>query len=107
MVGSSIYIPAIPSVRTRFNVSETVALLPYSLHAFGNALGPVVAPPVSETFGRRVTYVPYLTMYIIFTLGAGFSDSAASLIVCRFFAGVAGSPVLSIGVGTVADMYSP
>lgn len=44
---------------------------------------------------------------MLFTLGAGFSKSYASLIICRFFAGLAGSPGLAVGAGTNADLYPP
>jgi MFS family permease len=42
---------------------------------------------------------------MLFTLGAGFSKSIASLLVCRFLAGLLGSPVLSVGAGSNADLW--
>jgi len=102
-IASSIYIPAIPDIENEFQVSLTVALLPYSFYVFGQAWGPLLGAPLSETFGRRGTYIPYM---LLFALGAGFSHSIASLIVCRFFAGLFGSPVLSVGAGTIADIWS-
>jgi MFS family permease len=44
---------------------------------------------------------------MLFTLGAGFSNNFASLLVCRFFAGFFGSPVLAVGAGTSADIWPP
>jgi MFS family permease len=44
---------------------------------------------------------------MLFTLGAGFSNHFASLIVCRFFAGLTGSPALAVGAGTNADLFVP
>lgn len=44
---------------------------------------------------------------MLFTLGVGFSNSFASLVVCRFFAGLTGSPALAVGAGTNADLYPP
>lgn len=67
----------------------------------------MLAAPLSETFGRRGTYVPYILLYALFILGSGFSHSVASLTICRFFAGVFGSPVLSVGGGTIADIWAP
>jgi len=71
-----------------FHVSHTAALLPYSFYVFGQAWG------------------PYILLFSLFTLGAGLSNSLASLVVCRFFAGVFGSPALSVGGGTVADVWA-
>lgn len=52
-------------------------------------------------------YFLCLPLFGLFTLGAGFSQSFASLLVCRFFAGVFGSPPLSVGAGTIADLLKP
>ncbi len=67
----------------------------------------MLGAPLSETFGRRGTYIPYMLLFALFTLGAGFSQNITSLVVCRFFAGLFGSPALSVGAGTVADLWIP
>jgi len=71
----------------------------------GLAFGPVLAAPISETFGRNVVYKVTPPIFMLFTVGAGFSKSLGSLLVCRLLAGVAGAPVLAVGAGTSADMY--
>ena len=96
--GSSVYTPGYPEIVARFHVSSVVALLGLSLYVLGLAFGPVLAAPVSETFGRRVVYLVSLPIAALFTLGAGFSQNFASLVLCRFFAGFFGSPVLAVGV---------
>ena len=96
--GSSVYTPGYPEVMARFQISSVVALLGLSLYVLGLAFGPVLAAPISETYGRRVVYLVSLPMAALFTLGAGFSESFASLVICRFFAGFFGSPVLAVGV---------
>ena len=106
-LGSSIYTPGVHSISERFNISETVALLGLSLYVLGLAFGPVVAAPLSETFGRRIVYLLSLPLSSFFILGAGFSQSFASLAVCRFFAGFFGSPTLAVGAGTNADLWLP
>lgn len=57
--------------------------------------------------GRSVVYKSTAIAYLLFILGAGFSTSFGSLLVCRFFAGLAGGPCLAVGAGTNADMYPP
>lgn len=94
-------------VAEHFHVSNTAALLGVSLYVVGLAFGPILAAPISETFGRRVVYRISLPISMLFTLGAGFSKSFGSLLVCRFLAGFAGSPVLAVGAGTNADLFPP
>lgn len=125
--GSSVYTPGISEVMAEFEVSREVALLPFTLYILGLSFGPVIvgtyhrsiatfvqltetapqAAPVSETFGRRVVYMSALPIFGIFTIGAGFSKNITSLAVCRFLAGLSSSPGLSLGPGTMADMFLP
>lgn len=105
--GSSVYSPAYKQIAERFDVSPTVSLLGVTLYVFGLALGPMIASPLSETFGRRAVYRISLPICGLFTIGAGFSKTFYSLMICRFFAGTTGSPVLAVGGGTLADIYPP
>lgn len=105
--GSSVYTPGHEQVMVRFGVSEEIALLPFALYLLGLSFGPVIAAPTSETFGRRIVYLSALPIFAAFTLGASFAQSITSLIVCRFFAGLFSSPGLSIGTGTISDLWPP
>lgn len=69
------------------------------------AFGPVVGAPISETAGRKAVYLTTLPIFLLFTMGAGLAQNAASLLVCRFFAGTFGAPALAVGAGTVADIW--
>jgi MFS family permease len=104
--GSSMISPATPEIAERFNVSRTVSILALSLFVLGLAVGPMIAAPISEIYGRSVVYKVSACAFMLFVLGAGFSESLASLLVCRFLAGTIGGPVLAVGAGTNADMYN-
>jgi len=106
-LASSIYVPGREDVMRTFGVSRIVAILPYSIYVLALALGPMLAGPSSEVLGRRAVYLVSIPIFALFVLGSGFSDNIASLIVCRFFAGAFGSPGLSIGSATVADIWRP
>ena len=105
--GSSVYTPAYQEIAAQFHVSDTAALLGLTLYVFGLAFGPMIAAPISETFGRRIVYLTSPPLSMLFSLGAGFSNSFGSFLVCRFLAGAAGSPVLAVGGGTNADLFPP
>ena len=106
-LGSSVYVPGIPDIEAEFQISNTVALLGLSMWVLGLGFGPVLAAPISETLGRSAVYRASIPLSALFTLGAGFSQNAASLIICRFFAGFFGSPTLAVGAGTNADIWPP
>jgi multidrug resistance protein len=103
--GSSVYTPARNEIMAQFGVSKEVSLLPFCLYLLGLSFGPVIAAPTSETFGRKAVYIAGLPLFGLFTLGAGFSNNITSLTVCRFFAGLFSSPGLSIGTGTISDVW--
>ncbi|KAG9185568.1 hypothetical protein G6011_06899 [Alternaria panax] len=105
--GTSVYSPAIIDVMRDFQVSRTAALVGVTLYTLGLAFGPIFTAPFSERQGRKPVYLLFFPIFMLFTLGAGFSKSYASLIVCRFFAGLSGSPALAVGAGTNADLYPP
>ena len=105
--GSSVYTPGIPQIMEELHVSSTVAILGLSLYVLALGFGPVLAAPLSETFGRRIVYLTTLPIAALFTLGAGFAHDPAALLVCRFFAGFFGSPVLGVGAGSNADLWHP
>ena len=90
-----------------FGVRQEIALLPFSFYLLGLSFGPIVAGPSSETFGRKAVYLSAIPGVAAFTLGAGFSQNVASLVVCRFFAGLFASPGLSIGTAMVSDFLVP
>lgn len=106
-IGSSVLTPGREGIQQEFGLSYEVSLLPFVFYVLGIAFGPIFASPASETFGRRPVYQISVSTFSLFVLGGGFSQSVAALIVCRFFAGLCGSPGLSIGGASVADIWLP
>lgn len=99
-----IYIPNIHSVTHEFReVSAVGAIIPFSIFVLGYAFGPIIAAPCSETFGRRIVYWTCIPCYAFFILGAGLAKTFPTLIICRFLAGIFGSPGVNI---VIADIWS-
>ncbi|KAG4417203.1 hypothetical protein IFR04_009652 [Cadophora malorum] len=106
-LGSSIYTPAFPDIMEKWNVSSTVALLPLTLYVLALGFGPVLAAPLSETYGRHIVYLTSAPLGALFTMGTGFSQNIETLCILRFFSGLAFSPALAIGAGSIADVNKP
>ncbi|KAL2071149.1 hypothetical protein VTL71DRAFT_12384 [Oculimacula yallundae] len=106
-LGSSIYTPAYSVIMAKWNVSSTVALLPLTLYVLALGFGPILAAPLSETYGRHKVYLISAPLGALFTMGAGFSQNVQTLCILRFFAGLAFSPALAIGAGSIADVNKP
>ncbi|KAH7412074.1 major facilitator superfamily domain-containing protein [Phaeosphaeria sp. MPI-PUGE-AT-0046c] len=105
--GTSVYTPAVSDVMRDFDISRTVALLGLTFFTLGIGFGPMATAPLSEFYGRKIIYLVSSPIFMLFTLGSGLSKSFAGLVVCRFFAGFAGSPALAVGAGSNADIFPP
>ncbi|KAK3707153.1 hypothetical protein LTR37_012322 [Vermiconidia calcicola] len=106
-LGSSIIAPAEGAIAERFNVSREVTVLCVSLYVLGFALGPCCWAPVSEVYGRKLSILPAVFVLAFFSVGTATSQSAASLFITRFFAGVFGSAPISNVSAALGDLYEP
>ncbi|OCK86071.1 MFS general substrate transporter [Lepidopterella palustris CBS 459.81] len=104
--GLTTYTAGLPQVMASFNVSMTTAISGMSLYLFGIAFAPIHTPHLSERVGRSIVYLVSLSLFALFTLGAGLSRNFASLAICRFLAGFCGGPCLVLIEGTFADIWS-
>lgn len=76
-----------------------------SVYLLGYCFGPLVIAPISELYGRMIVYNACNILYVVFTIACAVAPNLASLIVFRLFAGLAGSCPLTIGAGSIADMF--
>lgn len=83
----------------RFNVTRFVAVLPLSFYVLGFLIGPLVAAPISELYGRLVIYRVTLPVLCMFTAIAGATNNFPLLVVARLLAGTWGSGALAVGAG--------
>lgn len=83
----------------QFDVGKTVAVLPVVVYTVGFTLGPLVAAPISEIYGRRIIYRPNVPMLCVFNAIAAASNNFAVLLIFRLLAGFGGSGILAVGAG--------
>jgi len=100
------FAPGAAELSDEFNVtSATVTAMTVSLYVLGFALGPLLLAPLSELYGRLIIYHFCNMVYMAFTIGCAFSTNVAMFLVFRIIAGCAASGPMSIGGGTVADLF--
>lgn len=106
-LASAIISPASEVIASTFHVSKELTILNTSLFVLGFAVGPSVWAPMSELYGRRISIVPAMFVLALFSVGTATSQTIASILITRFFAGVFGSaPVSNVGAA-LGDMYVP
>jgi multidrug resistance protein len=88
-----------------FGNSRIVATLGLSTFVLGIALGPFWSP-LAEFYGRRPIYLASFAFFLIWLIPSAVAQNIETMIVARFFQGLAGSAFLSVSGGTVGDMFA-
>ncbi|KAF9875161.1 major facilitator superfamily transporter [Colletotrichum karsti] len=102
---SSAYTGGIKEIIEEFQISQIVATLGVSLFVLGFAIGPLLWAGLSELFGRQYLFFGTYAVLTAFNAGAAGANSAATLLVLRFFAGAFGSSPLANSGGVIADIF--
>jgi multidrug resistance protein len=107
-LASSFFAPGVPQVLREFGeTSNTMATFVVSVYILGFAIGPLIIAPMSELYGRHILYNISNLLFVLFNVACALSNSMGMLVAFRFFAGCAGSAPLTLGGGTIADMFPP
>ncbi|KAI0277126.1 MFS general substrate transporter [Russula aff. rugulosa BPL654] len=93
-------------VARQFHVSKEVAILGVSLFVLGLGLGPLVAGPMSEIYGRNIVYRVSFTLFFLCIFPVAFAPDISVYLVFRFIGGYSGAAFLSVAGGSVSDMFS-
>ncbi|KUI53069.1 putative drug/proton antiporter YHK8 [Cytospora mali] len=103
---SSIYTSTYTQMDAEFHTSHIVATLGLSMFVLGIALGPMWSP-LSEFYGRRPIYLAAFAAFTVWIIPCAVAQNIETVIISRFFQGLAGSAFLSVSGGTVGDLFRP
>lgn len=69
-------------------------------------VGPLLLAPLSEIYGRRIVLSAGNWFFVVWQIGCALAHNIETLIICRLLAGIGGSACLTLGAGTIADLFS-
>ena len=101
---SAIYTATYTQMDAEFGNSRIVATLGLSTFVLGIAWG-FAWSPLAEFYGRRPIYLSSFAAYMIFIIPSAVAQNIQTMIIARFFQGLAGSAFLSVSGGTVGDLF--
>jgi MFS family permease len=104
---SSIFSAAADVTAAEYNVSQEVMSLGVALFIAGFATGPLVFAPMAEVVGNAPVLAVALAGCATFQIPLALAQGVATILVCRFLAGMLGSGGLAVGSGILADIYGP
>ncbi|OAL36194.1 hypothetical protein AYO20_04608 [Fonsecaea nubica] len=103
---SSVFAPAVRFADADFNNTSTIlSTFVVSAYVLGYAIGPLFLSPLSEIYGRRIVLNIASLHFVVWQIGCALAPNISSLIVFRLLTGMGGSACLTIGGGTIADMF--
>jgi MFS family permease len=100
------FAPGVPAVMVDFqSYDNLLASFVVSVYVLGYAFGPLVISPLSELYGRVPIYNGTNLGFITFTIACAVASDMNMLIGFRFLEGFFGSAVLTMGGGTISDLF--
>lgn len=105
-LASSMFAPGVPEVMNEFHSSnEQLASFVVSVYVLGYVFGPIAVAPLSEIFGRVPLYHICNIGFVVVTVACAVASNLNMLIGFRFLEGLLGSCPLTLGGGSIADMF--
>ncbi|KAJ5159429.1 uncharacterized protein N7482_006433 [Penicillium canariense] len=104
---SSVFGAAAEMTAAEYGVSQELMSLGVALFIAGFATGPLVFAPMAEVVGNAPVLAVALAGCAIFQIPLALAQGVATILVCRFLAGMLGSGGLAVGSGILADIFGP
>ncbi|KAG9557686.1 MFS general substrate transporter, partial [Aureobasidium melanogenum] len=101
---SNIYFPSIPAIASDLSSSIELINLTVTGYLIFQGLSPTLWGAVSDTYGRRVTYICTFIVFIAACIGLAETRSYAQLLVLRCLQSTGSASTIAIGAGVVGDI---
>ncbi|WWC65403.1 uncharacterized protein I303_108021 [Kwoniella dejecticola CBS 10117] len=104
---SSIFLPSIPQMADQLHTSAEV--INYTVAVFIVVIGiaPVFWSPYAGFYGRRPVYLASMPIMVVASIGVALSKNVGGLTGARIIQGIGSSCFLSVGAGSIGDIYRP
>ncbi|GAA6030889.1 hypothetical protein JCM8097_008922 [Rhodosporidiobolus ruineniae] len=104
-ITGSIFFPALEDLQADLNTTNNLLACGVSLFILGQGGFPMCWSAISEVSGRKYCYIVSLIIYIVGSIVCSRSQTIAVFLIMRILQSLGSSAVLSLGAGTLADMY--
>lgn len=101
---SNIYFPSIPTIASDLSSSIELINLTVTGYLIFQGLSPTLWGAVSDTYGRRITYICTFVIFIAACIGLAETKNYAQLLVLRCLQSTGSASTIAIGAGVVGDV---
>ncbi|KAK4187908.1 major facilitator superfamily domain-containing protein [Podospora australis] len=103
-LSSNIYFPALGDISRHINSPIAMVSLTVTIYMVVQGLAPSFWGPLSDTRGRRITFIGTFAVYLIANIGLAFSKNFAMLMVFRAIQAAGSAATISVGAGVIGDI---
>lgn len=104
-MGMDMYLPALPAIAQDFGVPIHSIEVTLSAFVIGFALGPLIAGPLSDRYGRLRVLALGVLLFTLATVFCALAPDNVALILGRFLQGLGGGVAPVIARASVRDLY--
>ncbi|TNY23883.1 vacuolar DHA amino acid exporter [Rhodotorula diobovata] len=104
-ITASVFFPALESLQRDLDATDDLVAATTSLFILGQGVFPILWSCVSEVSGRKYCYIAAMVIYVVGTVVCSQANSMPVFLAMRVLQSMGSSAVLSLGAGTLADMY--
>ena len=103
---TDMYLPALPSMNTEFNVGTSLIQMTLTATIVGMGAGQIFAGPISDMCGRKIPLVIGMTFFTLSTIGCMLASDIKIFLIFRLIQGLSGSFGLVIARAIARDCTS-
>ncbi|XAO22220.1 hypothetical protein I312_100988 [Cryptococcus bacillisporus CA1280] len=104
---SSIFLPSIPTMAVDLHSSAEVINYTVAIFLVTIGVASVFWSPYSGFYGRRPVYLASMPITVVASIGVAQSKNIGAIVGTRILQGIGSSCVLSVGAGTIGDIFRP
>ncbi|MCE7026920.1 multidrug effflux MFS transporter [Jiella avicenniae] len=105
-ISLALYTPAMPTLVAEFATTDGLVKLSLALYFAGFAFTQLICGPFSDAFGRRVTTIAFMVIYLLGSLLAVFAPTISVLIAARLLQGIGASVGVATARAIVRDQFT-
>ncbi|APA08040.1 hypothetical protein SS1G_00315 [Sclerotinia sclerotiorum 1980 UF-70] len=106
-LSSNIYFPSLKEISTDLHVSLSLVSLTVTVYMIVQGLAPSFWGPISDTKGRRITFMGTFIVYLASNIGLALSKNFTTLMVLRAIQAAGSAATIAVGAGAIADCTTP
>ncbi|KAI9497395.1 major facilitator superfamily domain-containing protein [Zychaea mexicana] len=106
-VATTIYYPAIVDMQVALNTTDTSMNASLSVFTFVTAFFPLPWSMLGDRYGRRPIYLASFFISVIGSICCAVSVNIGMFIAFRAISAIGSSSVMSMGAGTISDIFEP